>query len=259
MTEILKEAFERIDKGETVALVTIVKTKGSVPRNVGVKMLINKDGLIAGTIGGGITEAKVIKEAKQALKEGRGKLLFYHLTKEQAALDEGAICGGEINVFIDVLKPKEEALIFGAGHIAISVSRLAKLVGFKVVIIDDRKEFANKNRFPQADEIIVEEVENALTYLNINSSSYIIVLSRGHLKDEEVLNLVIGSSAAYIGVIGSREKNGTIFQHLIQKGISQDELAKVHAPIGIDIGAQTPEEIAVSIIAEIICVKRRKD
>ena len=258
MSEILKEAFERIDKGETIALVTVVEAKGSTPREVGTKMLVNKNGLVAGTIGGGMTEAKVIEEAKQVLKEGKGKLLIYHLTKEQAALDEGAICGGEMKVFIDILQPKEEVLIFGAGHIAVCVSNLAKMVGFKVTIIDDRKEFANQDRFPEADEIIVEEIEDALSHLNITPSTYIIVLTRGHLKDEEVLTSVIRSGAAYIGMIGSRKKNTTVFQHLIKKGISQEELNKVHAPIGIDIGAQTPEEIAVSIIAQIIQYKENK-
>jgi len=256
MSEILKEALGRIDGGETIAWATVVETKGSTPREIGAKILVNKDGLVAGTIGGGITEARVIEEAKQALKEGKGKLLDYHLTKEQAALDEGAICGGEMKVFIDILQPKEEVLIFGAGHVAACVSKLAKTVGFKVTIIDDRKEFANQDRFPEADEIIAEDTEKALTHLNITPSSYIIVLTRGHLKDEEVLGSVIKSGAAYVGMIGSRKKNATVFQHLEGQGISQDELAKVHAPIGIDIKAQTPEEIAVSIMAEIIQARR---
>ena len=258
MSEILKEALERINNGETIALVTIVKTKGSTPREVGAKMVVGKDGLIAGTIGGGITEAKVIEEIKQVLKEGKGKLITYHLTKEQAALDEGAICGGEMKVFIDILQPKEELLIFGAGHCAACVSKLAKTMGFKVTIIDDRKEFANQDKFPEADEIIVKETEKALTHFKITPSTYIIVLTRGHLKDEEVLGLVFKSSAAYIGMIGSRKKNATVFQHLEEQGISTQEFKKVHAPIGMDIGAQTPEEIAVSIMAEIIQVRRKK-
>jgi xanthine dehydrogenase accessory factor len=259
MSEILKKALERVDKGEAIALVAIVETKGSTPREVGAKMIVGKDGLAAGTIGGGVTEAKVIEEAKQALREGKGKLLTYHLTKEQSALDEGAICGGEMKVFIDILQPKEEVLIFGAGHIASYVSKLAKTVGFKVTVIDDRKEFANQDRFPEADEIIAEETEKALTHLRISPSTYIIVLTRGHLKDEEVIGSIIRSDAAYIGMIGSRKKNATVFQRLTGKGISREELDKVHAPIGIDINAQTPEEIAVSIIAEIIQVRRKKE
>ena len=258
MSEILKEALARINKGETITLITIVETKGSTPREVGAKMVVGKDGLIAGTIGGGITEAKVIEEAKQAMKEGKGRFLVYHLTKEAAALDEGAICGGDMKIFIDVLQPKEEVLIFGAGHIAVYVSKLAKTVGFKVTIIDDRKEFANQDKFPEADEIIAEETEKALTHLKVTPSTYIIILTRGHLKDEEVLGSVIRSNATYIGMIGSRKKNATVFQHLEEQGISQDELAKVHAPIGIGINAQTPEEIAISIIAEIIQVRRKE-
>lgn len=258
MSEILKEAFERMDKGETIALVTVVEVKGSTPREVGTKMLVNKNGLVAGTIGGGMTEAKVIKEAKQVLKEGKGKLLIYHLTKEQAALDEGAICGGEMKVFIDILQPKEEVLIFGAGHIAICVSKLAKMVGFKVAIIDDREEFANQDRFPEADEIVTEDIERALTHIKITPSTYIIIVTRGHLQDQEVLASVIKSKAAYLGMIGSRKKNATIFQQLTEKGIFQEELNKVHAPIGINIKAQTPEEIAISIMAEIIQVRREK-
>jgi len=259
MSEILKEALGRISKGETIALVTIVETKGSTPREVGAKMLVNKDGLIAGTIGGGITEARVIEEAKQTMKEGKGRFLAYHLTKEAAALDEGAICGGDMKVFIDVLQPKEEVLIFGAGHIAVCVSRLAKMVGFKVTVIDDRKEFANQDKFPEADEIIAEDTEKALNHLETTPSTYIIIVTRGHLKDEEVLGSVIKTNAAYIGMIGSRKKNATVFQHLEEQGVSTQEFKKVHAPIGIDIGAQTPEEIAVSIIAEIIQVRRGKE
>ena len=259
MSEILKEALERVNKGETIALVTIVEAKGSTPREVGAKMIVNKDGLADGTIGGGITEARVIKEVKLALKEGKRKLLTYHLTKEQAALDEGAICGGEMKVFIDILQPKEEVLIFGAGHIAVCLSKLAKTVGFKVTIIDDREEFVNQDRFPEADKIIAEETEKALTHLKITPSTYIIIVTRGHLKDEEVLGSVIRSGATYIGMIGSRKKNATVFQRLTKKGISQEELDKIHTPIGIDINAQTPEEIAVSIMAEIIQVRRKKE
>ncbi|HDP36433.1 MAG TPA: xanthine dehydrogenase [Candidatus Atribacteria bacterium] len=258
MTEILKEALRRVDKGEVIALVTVVETKGSTPRGGGAKMLVNKDGLIAGTIGGGVTEARVIEEAKQAMKEGKGRFLVYHLTKEQAALDEGAICGGEMKVFIDVLQPKEEVLIFGAGHIAVYVSKLMKMIGFKVTVIDDREEFANKERFPEADEIIAEDIKKALSHLKITHSTYIIVVTRGHLRDEEALGSVIRSNAAYIGMIGSRKKNATVFQHLEEQEVSAQELKKVHAPIGIDIGAQTPEEIAVSIMAEVIQVRREK-
>jgi len=258
LLEILKEVLKRVEQGETVALVTVIETQGSTPREAGAKMLVGKEGLLAGTIGGGVTEARVIKEAKEALKEGKGRLLDYSLTKEEAALGEGAICGGEMKVFIDILLPPEEILIFGAGHISIYVAKLAKMVGFKVTVIDDRKEFAHPDRFPEADEILVEDIEKALTNFKITPSTYIIIVTRGHLKDEEVLASVIKSPAAYLGMIGSRNKNAVIFEHLEEQGITTEELKRVHAPIGIDIGAQTPAEIAVSIIAEIIQVRRRK-
>jgi len=259
MSEILKETLGRIDRGETIALVTIVETKGSTPREVGVKMVVDKDGLIAGTIGGGITEARVIDEAKQALKEGKGKLLDYHLTKEQAVLDEGTICGGDMKIFIDILQPKEEVLIFGAGHIAVCLSKLAKMVGFKVTIIDDREEFANRARFPEVDRIIIEEAGKALTNVKVTSSTYVVIVTKGHLQDEEALFSVINLGVGYIGMIGSSKKNATVFQRLTKKGISQEELDRVHTPIGIEINAQTPEEIAVSIMAEIIQVRRKKE
>jgi len=259
MLEILKEALKRIDKGETIALVTVVEAKGSTPREVGAKMLVNKEGLIAGTIGGGITEARVIKEAKQALRDGKGRLLSYHLTKEEAALDEGVICGGDMMLFVDVLRPKEEIMIFGGGHIAVCLSKLAKMVGFRLVIIDDREEFASKERFPEADEIIVESIGKALKQVKITPSTYIVIVTRGHLQDQEVLASVIQSDAAYLGMIGSRKKNATVFKNLEEQGVSTQELKKVHAPIGMDIGAQTPEEIAVSIIAEIIQVMKKSN
>jgi xanthine dehydrogenase accessory factor len=211
MLEVLKQALERINKGETIALITIVKTKGSTPAAVGAKMLINKDGLVAGTIGRGIIEAKVIEKAKEAIKSGKSQSLSYHLTKEESARDEGAICGGDMKVFIDILQPREEILIFGAGHIAIYLSKLAKIVGFRVTVIDERKEFANQERFPEVDQIITKKVSEALNNIKITSSYYIVIVTKGHLQDEEVLNLVIQSNAAYIGMIGSHKKMQLFF------------------------------------------------
>ena len=259
MAEILKEAIKRVDKGEIIALVTVIEAKGSTPRETGAKVLVNSNGLVSGTIGGGALENKVIEEAKKAIKDKKGCTLSYHLSKEEASLDEWAICGGDIKVFIDVLQPKEELLIFGAGHIALCVSKLAKTVGFKVTVIDDRQEFANKERFPEADEIMIDLLENVFEKIKILPFSYIVIVTRGHLQDQKVLSHTIKSNAAYIGMIGSRKKNETVFQHLKEQGIAVQEFKKVHAPIGIDIGAQTPEEIAISIIAEIIKVKRNKN
>lgn len=258
MLEILKEALERVNNSETVALVTIVEANGSIPGEVGAKMVVNKSGLVIGTIGGGIAEAKVIEEAKKAIKSGRNQSLSYHLTKEESELGEGAICGGEMKIFIDILKPKEEVLIFGAGHIAVCLSKLAKMVGFRVIIVDERKEFANRARFPEVDRIVIKEAGKALNNVKVTSSTYVVIVTKGHLQDEEALFSVINLGVGYIGMIGSSKKNEVIFQHLKEKGITEEKIKKVYTPIGIDIGAQTPEEIAVSIIAEIIRVKRKK-
>jgi xanthine dehydrogenase accessory factor len=258
MSEVLKEALKRIDKGEVIALVTIVEAEGSTPRERGAKMAVGRDGLISGTIGGGIVEAKVIEAAKKAIKRGKKQSLHYNLNKEETKLDEGAICGGELKIFIDILKPKEEIIIFGAGHIGFYLSKLAKIIGIKVSIVDERMDFANRERFPEAEQIITEKAGIALNQVKITPSSYVVIVTKGHQHDEEALLSVINRNVGYIGMIGSGTKNEVIFQHLREKGITEGKIKKVFTPIGIDIGAQTPEEIAVSIIAEIIQVKRNK-
>lgn len=259
MISILKEVLKRIQQNERIALVTIVDVAGSAPGKLGSKMVVNRDGLIAGTIGGGLVEARAIEEAKLALKEDREKFLSYHLTKEEASLEDWMICGGNIKLFIDVITPQEEMIIFGAGHIAVALSKLAKMIGFKVTIIDEREEFANKDRFPEADRIIVSEPSQALDKIKSFDNAYVAIITRGHLKDEEALYSVINYQVKYIGMIGSKQKNAVIYQHMREKGIIQEKIDKVFSPIGLKIGAKTPEEIAVSIIAEIIQVKRCKD
>lgn len=258
MLEVLKEVIKRVDKGEVIALVTIVEAEGSTPGEKGAKMAVGKDGLISGTIGGGIVEAKVIEAARKAIKSGKKQSLHYNLTREETGLDNGAICGGELKIFIDILKPKEKIIIFGAGHIAVSLSKLAKIIGFKVSIVDERVDFANRERFPEAEQIITEKAGIALNQVKITPSTYVVIVTKGHLQDEEALTSVINQNAGYIGMIGSRTKNEVIFQHLREKGITEEKIKKIYTPIGIDIGAQTPEEIAVSIIAEIIRVSRGK-
>jgi len=258
MISIFEEVLKRVEQDERIALVTIVDVSGSSPGKLGSKMVVNKDGLIAGTIGGGMIEARVIEEAKLALKEDKGKFLSYQLNKEEASLEDWMICGGNIKVFIDVITPQDEMIIFGAGHIAVILSKFAKMVGFKVTIIDEREEFASRERFPEADRIMVAEPGTAIKEIKSFDSTYVVVVTRGHLKDEEALLSVIDHKPKYIGMIGSKEKNAVIFQYLKEKGISEEKIAKIFAPIGVKIGAKTPEEIAVSIIAQVIEVKRGK-
>ncbi|MDD3656986.1 MAG: XdhC/CoxI family protein [Atribacterota bacterium] len=258
MISILEEVIKGVRNKESIALVIIVDVSGSSPGKLGSKMVVNKDGLIAGTIGGGSVEAKVIEEAKLALKAEKAKFLTYQLTKEEASLEDWMICGGSLKLFIDVFTPQEEMVIFGAGHIAMVLSKFAKMIGFRVTIIDERKEFANKERFPEADQIIISGPSQALKEIKSFNSVYVVILTRGHLKDEEALLSVINYQPKYIGMIGSKQKNTIIFQHLKEKGVNQEKIDKVFAPIGLRIGAQTPEEIAISIIAEVIKVKRGK-
>jgi xanthine dehydrogenase accessory factor len=166
------------------------------------------------------------------------------------------VCGGRMDIFIDVIEPKPTLLIVGAGHIAYYLARLGHMVGFSIAVIDDRKEFANRERFPNAERVICDDMERTLSSIKITPSTYVVIVTRGHQYDLAALKQVIDSKAAYIGMIGSKSKVRIAFQELKSAGIAEDTLKRVHAPIGLDIGAETPQEIAVSIIAEIIKVRR---
>jgi len=256
MEDIFKEIAIIKSEGGSAALATIIKTKGSAPREAGSKMLIRSDGTIAGSIGGGSLEATICREAANVIKEANPKLMHFNMTKEEAA-EDGMICGGTMDVFIEPIVSEPTLFIFGAGHISVSICKLAKMVGFKVAVIDDRAEFANAKRFPDADQVLNEKFTEIFSKLTINRSSYIVIVTRGHQFDEKVLEQAIQSKACYLGMIGSKKKNDTVFANLQSKGISKKLLKAVHAPIGLDIHAETPEEIAVSIMAEII--KRRRE
>jgi len=354
MDEIYLEIVKALEKGEKMALATLITRVGSAPRGVGAKYLIKEDGTSMGSIGGGCVEAEVWQGAKEVMRKGKGGILHFELTSEQLA-EGGLICGGNIDIFLEplrgefldiyrevvrmkqkggsailatlisvddafpkgedskalikasgermgflldgeeleqkILKEREALLrekkprvlvlssdrkdapwdrmevllepilseptvyVFGAGHISQQLSPLVKRVQFKVVIIDDREMFANRERFPEVDEVIVSEFEKCFDQLNIDDSSYIVIVTRGHLYDGFVLEQALKSNARYIGMIGSKKKIRTLYQNLMEKGIAKDALDRVHAPIGIDINSETPEEIAVSIVAELIKVR----
>jgi xanthine dehydrogenase accessory factor len=245
-------------EGKTAALATVITAKGSTPREIGSKMLIRSDGTVLGSIGGGSLEAEVCNEGMKVMRENRSTVLRFDLTGKEVA-EEGMICGGNMEVFVEPIAPKPCLYIFGGGHISLFLATLAKLVGFKVVVVDDRPEFANPERFPDADEVIAHDFPLAFSGLTINKSSYIAIVTRGHLQDETVLEWAVKTDAAYIGMIGSRKKNQTVFSHLQTKGVLKKRLQEIHAPIGLNINAETPEEIALSIIAEIIKVRRTRE
>jgi xanthine dehydrogenase accessory factor len=239
-----------VAEGERVAMATLVRVEGSTPRELGSKMLVYADRQIAGTIGGGAMEAAVIEAALEALAEGKPRLLRYEL-RDPAEGDLG-ICGGEAEVFVDVIAPRPTLLVVGGGHVAMPVAELGHQCGFRVVVLDDRAEMVSQERFPHAAERIAGEIVSKLREMPLSPQWYVVIVTRGHAYDQEALRTVVGSQAAYIGMIGSRRKVRTTFDRLMADGVPASLLERVHSPIGLDIGAQTPAEIAVSILAEII-------
>jgi xanthine dehydrogenase accessory factor len=255
MDDIYQEIVRVKTEGGEAALVTVVSASGSTPREEGAKMLVKPDGSIVGTIGGGSLEAQIIKEAIGVIKQGKPKRLHRSLTAREAG-EEGMICGGDLEVFIEPILTPSTLYIFGGGHIALALTKMGKLVGFKIAVIDDRAEFASAERFPEAEVVLADEFTKSFPKIKIDKSSYIVIVTHGHQHDEVVLEWAVGTPARYIGMIGSKTKNETIYRHLRDRGISKEQLDRVHAPIGLEIGAQTPEEIAVSILAEVIKARR---
>jgi xanthine dehydrogenase accessory factor len=258
MPDIYEEIMKVKAEGKRAALATIIATRGSTPREVGAKMLIHEDGKIFGTIGGGCLEAEVYQEARKVMAEEKPRTVHMDLTGRNAE-ESGMICGGIMDLYIEPLVPRTKAYIFGGGHISLFVSRISAMVGFEVAVIDDRPDFANRERFPEAAEIIAEDFETVLPKMQVNRSAYIVIVTRGHAYDQEVLDWALRSDAQYIGMIGSRKKIQTVYKNLEEKGIRPEALQRVHAPIGLNIGALTPEEIAVSIVAEMIQMRRKNE
>jgi xanthine dehydrogenase accessory factor len=221
-------------------------------------MLVHADGRIVGTIGGGCLEAEMTWRAREAIERRQVRLVSYDLTPEQAG-EDGLVCGGRMQVFIEPIESTPILCLFGAGHVAQPLARMAKAAGFRVEVADDRVKFANRERFPEADLIVVEDFARAAEKLTLGPSSYAIVVTRGHKGDTEALRATVGKGLRFVGLLGSKPKVVHIFAALEEQGVRAEDLAKVHAPLGIEIGAQTPEEIAVSILAAMIAVRRGID
>lgn len=254
MLEIYQELINVILKGERAVLATIIASHGSAPRKAGAKMLIKEDDTFIGTIGGGGTEHKIRQKVIEVMKSGQPQTVRFDLSGKDEAL--AMICGGQMDVFLEPIMPPETIYLFGAGHTSQSTTTMAKNLGFRVVVIDPRPEYNNTERFPNADSLIAEEYENAFSKLNVDEDSYIVIYTTGHVIDEQCLEFSVSTKARYIGMIGSKKKVKEVKERLLQKEVSQQQLDRVYAPIGIEIGAETPEEIAISILAEIIKVKR---
>jgi len=236
------------------ALATIVHTNGSIPSYESSRMLVREDGSIAGTIGGGCVEADVWAAAKEVIQTEQPRKMTFNLNHE-AAYDAGLICGGTLEIFVEPILPQPLLYIFGGGHVSLAVARAAHSAGFAVAVVDDRETFANAERFPMAMEVHTSYAE-AFEKLRPNASSYLLIVTRGHKDDMRVLAWAVRTDARYIGMIGSKRKVLSVYKALEHEGYSPAEFERVHAPVGLDIGALTPEEIAISITAELIAVRR---
>jgi xanthine dehydrogenase accessory factor len=254
--DIFEEIRRLKEAGKRGALATIVNVRGSIPSVMAAKMLVREDGSIVGTVGGGCVESDVRKGAMEVMRDEKPRNFNFNLD-QQPDDDTGLVCGGSLQVFIEPVIPLPRLYIFGAGHVGFNVHKVATLAGFETVVVDDRDLYANRERFPDAHEIYSGEMSETMAGLTPSDSSYIVIVTRGHRHDLNVLRWAIETPAHYIGMIGSGRKVVGVYQQLEAEGVSPENLKRVFAPIGLDIAAVTPEEIAVSIVAELIAIRRR--
>jgi xanthine dehydrogenase accessory factor len=254
---ILNEATRLLQKGTRLTLCTVVEKRGSGPREVGAKMIVREDGETYGTIGGGNFERALISECTKAIREHKSRTVTFNMTagKKEGEVETGLICGGELTVLVDVMEPDSRLVIVGSGHIALPLARLAEIAGFRIVIVDEDNKTANKERFPMAENIITGDLQKTLGDLDIGSNDFIVIAHGEPEHDYAALKVMIENKPAYIGLLGSRTKVTTLVQRLRKEGISEAQLKVLHAPLGLDIGAQTPAEIGVSALAQIIQCK----
>jgi xanthine dehydrogenase accessory factor len=253
--DIYEEIVQLRREGRRGAVATIVNVRGSIPSFRTAKMLVRDDGSIVGTIGGGCVEADVWQAAREVMESEKPRSVTFNLNQDPK-YDTGLVCGGTLEVFIEPILPPALLYIFGAGHVALNLCKTAANAGFEPSVIDDRTSYATKERFPDAREVHALEFDEAIQRLDPNEGSYIVIVTRGHRDDMRTLRWAVQTRARYVGMIGSRRKVIEIFKVLRQEGLDAHLFERVHAPIGIDIGAVTPEEIAVAITAELIAIRR---
>ncbi len=233
--DIYEEIVKLRHEGRRGAVATIVNVRGSIPSFKTAKMLVRDDGSIVGTIGGGCVEAEVWQAAREVMESEKPRSLTFNLN-QNPKYDTGLVCGGTLDIFIEPVLPPALLYIFGAGHISINLYRVARHAGFDVTVVDDRDAYANRERFPDACEVIAEDFEVATGRLAPNESSYIVIVTRGHRDDMRVLRWAVQTPARYIGMIGSKRKTIAIFKELQSEGLPAQLFERVHAPVGLDIG-----------------------
>jgi xanthine dehydrogenase accessory factor len=251
--EAVYEAILQAIRGsEAACIATVIETHGSTPRAAGAKMLVRSDGSLVGTVGGGSMEAAVVLDAQSVLRGGQSRLGYYSLLGE-APSDLGA-CGGAATVFLEVLRSMPTLVVAGAGHVAEPLVAFASMVGFRVVVVDDRPDLLTPERFPRADQLVCANFDQLDQRVSLDSRTAVVIVTAGHQHDLTVLRQAVRSPVWYVGMIGSRRKVQTLFDQMLSEGTSQETLAQVHAPIGLRTGGQTPAEIALSIAAELMLV-----
>jgi xanthine dehydrogenase accessory factor len=253
--DIYEEIVKLRKEGRRGAVATIVNVRGSIPSFKTAKMLVRDDGSIVGTIGGGCVEAEIWQTAREVMESEKPRNLTFNLNQDPK-YDTGLVCGGALDIFVEPILPPSSLYIFGAGHVSINLYKIARSTGFEVTVIDDRETYANRERFPEAKEIIAEDFDRAMARIDLNELAYVVIVTRGHRDDMRLLRWAVQTPARYIGMIGSKRKIITIFEELTKQGLAPKLFERVHAPVGLDIGAITPEEIAVAITAELIAARR---
>lgn len=254
---ILQELLAAQERGAAVALATVVRARGSVPRHAGAKMLVYEDGHFSGTVGGGEMEARVLAAAQEALASGETRLVPYSLVDPQRG-DPG-VCGGEVEIYVEPYLPPATVYVIGVGHVGKAVASLAHWLGYRVIVADDREELASPEHVPEADHYLPGPIQAALEQQPINRSTFVVLLTRNVLIDRQILPAILESPAPYIGVIGSRRRWEHTKELLREDGVDEALFARVQSPVGLELGAETPEEIAVSIMAQIIQQQRGGD
>jgi len=253
--EIFEEIIKLKKAGRASALATIVECRGSSPQKQGAKMLVRDDGSILGTLGGGCLEADVVQASLMAIRDNSPRTLPFELTEK----DGGLVCGGAVLVYIEPVLTDPRLVVLGAGHVGKALSALAKFSGFKVTVADDRPEHANRDNLPDAHEIVVNDFGSVFSVVPADRGTFIVVATRGHNHDLEAVKAALGTDAGYVGLLGSRRKKGILINALREAGFLPEDIRRVIIPVGVPIGSVTPEEIAVSIMAQIIQYRREHD
>ncbi len=254
-TTIYNEIQASMARGERIAIATVVKTVGAAPCGVGSKLLVRADGTTSGSFSGPKTDGRVAQEGLQAIRDARSYITHIHLDADQG--EAVGSCGATLEVFFEVLRPEPRLIIAGAGYVAQALARLAAALDFRIVVVDDRRDLADPIAFEDKVQLTFGDIPQTIREVEPDESSWIVIVTRGHHLDKDALRAALETNAAYVGMIGSPSKVKRIFKDLLKEGISRERLEQVHAPIGLDLGAETPDEIALSIAAEMVMIRKK--